>query len=67
MTDQAISPLRRRMMEDMTIPKFERKAQHDTCDRSRTARATSSALPDTRCPFIAGHHGSTGRAWSGTR
>jgi integrase/recombinase XerD len=29
MTDQAISPLRRRMIEDMTIRKFGQKTQHD--------------------------------------
>jgi integrase/recombinase XerD len=29
MTDQAISPLRRRMIEDMTIRKFAPKTQHD--------------------------------------
>ena len=29
MTDAAISPLRRRMIEDMTIRKFAPKTQHD--------------------------------------
>ena len=29
MTDQAMSPLRRRMIEDMTIRKFAPKTQHD--------------------------------------
>ena len=29
MTDEAISPLRRRMIEDMTIRKFAPKTQHD--------------------------------------
>ena len=29
MTDQAISPLRRRMIEDMMIRKFAPKTQHD--------------------------------------
>jgi hypothetical protein len=29
MTEQAISPLRRRMIEDMTIRKFLQKTQHD--------------------------------------
>ena len=29
MTDKAISPLRRRMIEDMTIRKFAPKTQHD--------------------------------------
>ena len=31
MTDEAMSPLRRRMIEDMTIRKFAPKSQHDTC------------------------------------
>ena len=29
MTDEAMSPLRRRMIEDMTIRKFAPKTQHD--------------------------------------
>ena len=29
MTDKAISPLRQRMIEDMTIRKLASKAQHD--------------------------------------
>jgi hypothetical protein len=29
MTDEAMSPLRRRMIEDMTIRKFVQKTQHD--------------------------------------
>ena len=29
MTDQAISPVRRRMIEDMAIRKFAPKTQHD--------------------------------------
>ena len=29
MTEQAISPLRRRMIEDMTIRKFAQKTRHD--------------------------------------
>jgi len=29
MTDEAVSPLRRRMIEDMTIRKFAPKTQHD--------------------------------------
>ena len=29
MTEQAVSPLRRRMIEDMTIRKFAQKTQHD--------------------------------------
>ena len=33
MTDQAISPLRRRMIEDMTIRKLAPKTQHDYLQR----------------------------------
>ena len=33
MTEQAISPLRRRMIEDMTIRKFAAKTQHDYVQR----------------------------------
>ena len=33
MTDKAISPLRRRMIEDMTIRKFASKTQHDYVQR----------------------------------
>ncbi|WP_247390059.1 MULTISPECIES: hypothetical protein [unclassified Bradyrhizobium] len=33
MTDEAVSPLRRRMIEDMTIRKFAPKTQHDYVQR----------------------------------
>ena len=33
MTDEAMSPLRRRMIEDMTIRKFAPKTQHDYVQR----------------------------------
>src|SRR5205085_2385781 len=33
MTDQAVSPLRRRMIEDMTIRKLAAKTQHDYIQR----------------------------------
>jgi integrase-like protein len=33
MTDEVISPLRRRMIEDMTIRKFAAKTQHDYMQR----------------------------------
>jgi hypothetical protein len=33
MTEHAISPLRRRMIEDMTIRKFAQKTQHDYVQR----------------------------------
>jgi integrase/recombinase XerD len=35
MTEQAISPLRRRMIEDTAIRKFAQKTQHDYVQRVR--------------------------------
>ena len=35
MTDEAMSPLRWRMIEDMTIRKFAPKTQHDYVQRGR--------------------------------
>jgi hypothetical protein len=35
MTDQAVSPLRRRMIEDMTIRKFGQKTQHEYAGRDK--------------------------------
>jgi hypothetical protein len=48
MTEQAISPLRRRMIEDMTIRKFAQKTQHDYVRRvkdPRMAVARFNAVP----------------------
>jgi hypothetical protein len=39
MTDQAMSPLRRRMIEDMTIRKFAPKTQHDYVQRVKNFAA----------------------------
>jgi integrase/recombinase XerD len=39
MTDQAMSPLRRRMIEDMTIRKFAPKTQHDYLQRVKNFAA----------------------------
>jgi len=36
MTDEAMSPLRRRMIEDMTIRKFAPRPNTTTCKESRT-------------------------------
>jgi len=36
MTDEAMSPLRRRMIEDMTIRKFAQKIQHDYTPKKGT-------------------------------
>ena len=47
MTDQAISPLRRRMIEDMTIRKFAPKTQHDYVQRVKNFAAFLGRSPDT--------------------
>ena len=45
MTDQAMSPLRRRMIEDMMIRKFASKTHMTTCRGSRTSRPILVARP----------------------
>jgi site-specific recombinase XerD len=47
MTDQAMSPLRRRMIEDMTIRKFAPKTQHDYLQRVKNFTAHLGRSPDT--------------------
>jgi integrase/recombinase XerD len=47
MTDQAMSPLRRRMIEDMTIRKFAAKTQHDYLQRVKNFAAYLGRSPDT--------------------
>ena len=47
MTDEAISPLRRRMIEDMTIRKFAAKTQHDYVQRIKNFAAFVGRSPDT--------------------
>ncbi|MGB8398642.1 tyrosine-type recombinase/integrase [Bradyrhizobium sp.] len=47
MTDQAMSPLRRRMIEDMTIRKFAPKTQHDYVQRVKNFAAYLGRSPDT--------------------
>jgi integrase/recombinase XerD len=47
MTDEAISPLRRRMIEDMTIRKFAPKTQHDYVQRVKNFAAFVGRSPDT--------------------
>jgi hypothetical protein len=39
MTDKCISPLRRRMIEDMTVRDFAAKTQHDYGGRGHLVRA----------------------------
>src|SRR5271154_6947474 len=47
MTDKAISPLRQRMIEDMTIRKFAPKTQHDYVQRVKHFTAFLRRSPDT--------------------
>ena len=47
MTDEVMSPLRRRMIEDMTIRKFAPKTQHDYLQRVKNFTAYLGRSPDT--------------------
>src|SRR5437588_10404298 len=47
MTDEAMSPLRRRMIEDMMIRKFASKTQHDYVQRVKHFTAFLGRSPDT--------------------
>ena len=47
MTDEAISPLRRRMIEDMTIRKFAPKTQQDYIRTVKNFAAFLGRSPDT--------------------
>jgi len=47
MTDKAISPLRQRMIEDMTIRKLTPKTQHDYVQRVKHFAAFLGCSPDT--------------------
>jgi hypothetical protein len=44
MTDEAMSPLRRRMIEDMTIRKLAPKTQHDYSKIEEAAKRVSDTL-----------------------
>jgi integrase/recombinase XerD len=46
MTEQAVSPLRRRMIEDMTIRKFAQKTQHDYVQRVKDFAKFLGRCPD---------------------
>jgi len=50
MTEQAASPLRRRMIEDMTIRKFAQKTQHDYVQRVKDFAKFLGRSPDTAKP-----------------
>lgn len=47
MTNGAMSPLRRRMIEDMTIREFTPKTQHDYVQRIKNFAAVLGRSPDT--------------------
>ena len=47
MTDQAMNPLRRRMIEDMTIRKLATKTQHDYLQKVKNFAAYLGRSPDT--------------------
>jgi hypothetical protein len=47
MTDEAVSPLRRRMIGDMTIRKFAPKTQHDYVQRIKNFAVFLGRSPDT--------------------
>jgi hypothetical protein len=47
MTDKAISPLRQRMIEDMTIRKFAPKTQHDYVQRVKNFAAFLGRSPES--------------------
>src|SRR6478609_11020994 len=47
MTEQTISPLRRRMIEDMTIRKLASKTQHDYVQRVKDFAVFLGRSPDT--------------------
>jgi site-specific recombinase XerD len=47
MTERAISPLRRRMIEDMSIRKFAAKTQHDYVQRVKDFATFLGRSPDT--------------------
>jgi hypothetical protein len=50
MTEQAISPMRRRMIEDMTIRKFAQKTQHDYVQRVKDFASYLKRSPDLLRP-----------------
>ena len=47
MTEQAVSPLRRRMIEDMSIRKFAGKTQHDYVQRIKEFATFLGRSPHT--------------------
>ena len=47
MTNEAMSPLRRRMIDDVTIRRFAPKTQHDYVQRIKNLTAFLGRSPDT--------------------
>ena len=54
MTDECISPLRQRMIEDMSLRHFGEKTQKDYIRPSRTSRSSLADRPTRRQPRICG-------------
>jgi hypothetical protein len=50
MTDQTISPLRRRMIEDMTVRSLVEKTRNDYIRHVKTFTAFIGRSPDTATP-----------------
>ena len=48
MTDKPVSPLRQRMIEDMTVRHFKERSRRTTFVTSRTSRIFSAAPPTPR-------------------
>jgi hypothetical protein len=71
MTEQAISPLRRRMIEDMRIRKFAQKTQHDYVRRVKEfASYLKRSSPRHAVPVWptgAESHSRVGRLWCSGR
>ena len=68
MTDEAMSPLRRRMIETMTIRKFAAKTQHDYVQRVKNFAAFLGRSPNTaKFEDVAGYQLHWRRAASGWR
>src|SRR5688572_33347293 len=50
MSDETISPLRRRLIEDMTVRNFVEKTRHDYIHHVRTFTAFLGRSPDSATP-----------------
>ena len=50
MTQEAVSPLRRRMIEDMTVRNFVEKTRNDYIRHVKTFTAFLGRSPDTATP-----------------